>query len=187
MILYNLTTPAASYPVSLTEAKASCEVGFTDDDTYLNDLIAAATGVIEEMSGKQLVTQTWTRTSPSAVDKVQIEKRPLISVTSMSYYDRDDSLQTLDVANFYIYKSEDRAWIEPKENFDWPDLYDRMDALSIVFTTGYATIPPELKQAIRMLIRYWYDSRATATEKAHLEVPYGVKTLVGLRRVGWVA
>lgn len=187
MILYNLTIDAASYPVTLTEAKLACEVSFADDDNYLNDLIAAASGVIQEKSGKQLITQTWTRTAPSACGKVQIEKRPLIAVTSMSYYDRDDASQTLDVANFYVYKSEDRAWIEPKDGFDWPDLYDRMDALSIVFTVGYASVPEELKQAILMLVRYWYDNRATATDRRHSEVPFGVETLVGLRRVGWVA
>lgn len=187
MILYNRTVAPATFPVTTAQAKAACEVTFSDDDDYIDALIEAATRVVEEKSGKQLVSQTWTRTSPDAIGRLAIDKRPLIAVTGMTYYDRDDSSQSLTLSNFYVYKSEDRAWIEPKDGYEWPDMRDRMDALTITFTAGYTTVPETLVQAIKMLIREWYDTRATATEARRMEVPYGVDVLCGLERVGWVA
>lgn len=187
MILYTLTTPPATYPISTAEAKAACDVTFSDDDDLIDAYIAAAAGLVEEMAGKSLVSQTWTRTSPDAVGCVALTKPPLIAVTAMTYYDRDDVEQTLDVSDFYVYKDEDRAWIEPKNDADWPDFMDRQDALSIEFTSGFATVPPELVQAVKMLVSHWYDHRMTATEAKQTEVPYGVSTLVGLRRKGWIA
>jgi len=188
MILYNLTSAPATYPVTSTEAKLACEVTHSDDDTYIDILIAAASGAVEEMSGKQLITQTWTRTSKYASGCIELERVPLISVTSMAYYDRDDASQTLTVSDFYIYSSEDRAFIEPKADADWPDLYDRSDALTITFTTGYSTVPAELKQAILLLIRQWYDSRMAVSEGSNsvMPIPFGVDHLVNLRRVGWI-
>lgn len=187
MILYNRTVAPASNPVSLSEAKAHCVVDFTDDDTLIGSLVTAATNAVEEMTGKALVSQTWTRESPNAYGKIAIEKRPLISVTGISYFDRDNAEQSADVADFFVYSDEDRAWIEPKPDNDWPDFYDRDDALKITFTVGYSTVPEELKQAILMLVSHWYENRNAASEKAMTEIPLGVEAMIGLHRKGWAA
>lgn len=187
MITYNLTTAPASYPVALADVKAAADVTFTDDDDLLNALIAAATGVVEEMTGKSLIAQSWTRTSEGVSGKtcISLKRPPVTSLTSITYYDGDNSSQTFDTANVYLVKDEDRAIIEPIDS--WPTMYDRPDALAIEFASGYSTVPPELVQAIKMLVAEWYDNNLTASEAKRMEVPFGVSTLVGLRKKGWVS
>lgn len=187
MILYNLTTAPASYPVALADVKAAADVTFTDDDDLLNALIAAATGVVEEMAGKSLVSQSWTRTSAGVSGKtcVTLARPPVASLTSITYYDADNVSQTFDTANVYFTKDEDRAVLEPVDS--WPSMYDRPDALAIEFVAGYTTVPPELTQAIKMLVAEWYDNNMTADDAKRAEVPFGVTTLVGLRKKGWIA
>ncbi len=187
MILYNLETAPASYPVTLPQAKDATDVTDHDDDDKLDLLIAAATEAVEVMTGKQIVTQTWSRTSPCAVDRIEIERAPLIAVTALDYFDRDNAAQTLTLTDFFTYKDADRSFFEPKPNTQWPDFYDRQDALKITFTVGFSTVPPALKNAILMLVAHWFDAPRAASEKPMREIPLGVSEMVQLHRIGWAA
>ena len=47
----------------------------------------------------------------------------------------------------------------------WPDLYDRLNAVEISFTSGMDgsddnhRLPANMRQAMLMLIKHWYDHR----------------------------
>lgn len=187
--LLNRTSDPATDLVSLTEAKAQLRVDHTDEDTYITALVSTATAAVEEMSGLALITQTWSLSQNGAVDRVYLPTTPVQSIDSITYYDRDEVQQTGTVANFHLFSDIYRAWVEPKDNQDWPDVFDRPDALTISFVAGYGAasdVPSELKQATLMLLTHWYDQRASVTEKAMQEVPYSVGSLVGLYRKGWI-
>lgn len=184
-MLLNRTVAPASQIVELQDAKDHLRVDdMAGEDFYISGLISAASGAIEEMTGRSVVAQTWEMSLPYVAGKVYLPKSPVQSVSTISYYDAGNASQTLTVSDYYLFKDQDRAWLEPKPNVVWPTTYSRADAVTITFVAGYSTVPQELKQAALLLIEHWYEHRG-ATEGG-AEMPYAVQSLVGLHKIGWV-
>lgn len=183
MILTRTGAPNET-PVSLADVKAHLRVGHNDDDSVLLDLIDAATASVEEMCGRALVTQTWVYSFCDPGRVVSLPKLPVQTVTAITYYDRDGVVQSADVNDFYLFKSDDFANLEPKSGSAWPQTYDRDDAITVTFVAGYGSasdVPAPIRTAITMLVGHWYDGAPAD------DVPFGVSDLVGLYRLVWVA
>lgn len=185
MILNRTVDPTATI-VSLADAKDHLRVDDDAQDYYIAGLISAADVAIEEMTGRPVLTQTWAMSMNGANGRVFLPKLPVQSVSSIAYFDRDNASQTAVVSDFYLFKDEGKAWLEPKPNVVWPQTYDREDAITITFVAGYTTIPASLRHAAMMLVAHWYERREAAGDAVQ-EVPFAVQSLVGLHRVGWVA
>lgn len=54
-----LITPASATPVLTSEAKLHLKVDTDDDDSLINDLLAAATRYVEKAAARQFCTATW--------------------------------------------------------------------------------------------------------------------------------
>lgn len=187
--LLNRTSAPATQPVTLSEAKAQLRVDGVDDDAYILSLIATATADVEEMTDRPLITQTWALSLKHPHYRVYLPKTPVQSIDSITYFDRDEVSQTATVADFHLFSDIYRAWVEPKDDKDWPDVFNRPDALTITFIAGYgaaAAVPVEVKHAILMLVSHWYEQRVAVSEKLMREVPFSVSSLVGLHKRGWI-
>ena len=185
-MLLNRTAAPTTSIVSLQDAKDHLRISDSVDDFYVSGLIYAADAMLEEMTGRAILTQTWALSVNGTFDRLNLPKVPVASVSSIAYYDTDNASQTATVSDFYLFKEEDRAWLEPKPNVVWPSTYDREDALTVTFVSGYTDIPATIRHAAMMLVAHWYETRAlTQGDKA--EVPYAVTSLVGLHRLGWAA
>jgi len=187
--LLNRTAAPASQPVSLSDAKTQLRVDHSEEDIYISGLVATATAAVEEMTGRALITQTWSLAMNGASGRVYLPKTPAQSISSITYYDRDEVSQTATAANFHLFSDIYRAWIEPKNGYDWPDVFDRQDSLTISYVAGYGSanaVPMELKHAILMLLSHWYEERRAVSEQLLREVPFSVQSLVGLHRRGWI-
>jgi uncharacterized phiE125 gp8 family phage protein len=187
--LLNRTSDPASSPVTLAEAKTQLNVFHNDDDAYISTLILSATAAIEEMTGRPLITQTWALSVKHPHYRVHLPKTPVQSIDSITYYDRDEVQQTALVADFHLFNDIYRAWVEPKDDKDWPDVFDRPDALTISFIAGYGAasdVPVEIKHAILLLLSHWYEQRIPVSDKPMQEMPFAVSSLVGLHKRGWI-
>lgn len=191
MTLLNRTTAAASFPVTLDEAKAHLRVDLTDEDPLIDGLIASATATVEEMSGRPLIAQTWDLSMNGASGEVVLPMTPVQSLGAITYYDADEAPQTADVADFHLFRDLQRAWVEPKTGKAWPDVFSRPDGLTISFIAGYGTaaedVPVEIRQAILVVIAHWYENRGLVkwgTLSRPIELT--VNALIGLHRRGWV-
>lgn len=185
-MLLNRTVAPTVYPVSLLEAREQLRVSDTSEDAYIQSLIYAATEMVEQMVGRPIASQTWAMEINGASGKVHLPKAPVISVSSIAYYDRDNASQTATVSDFYLFKDEDRAWLEPKPNISWPETYDRADALTITFVAGYAAQPANLKHAVLLLVSNFFENRTPVSEIDMKEVPFSLRSLIGISRLGWV-
>lgn len=184
-MLLRRTVAAASYPVTLAEAKLHLRVDHGDDDTLIDGYIGAACEAIGEMAGRVLAVETWEMSVPTASGDLVLPMVPVQSVTGISYYDANGVDTSAVVADYYMFKDEDRAVLRPKPGHAWPSVQAREDALRVTFTVGYTTPPKNLIAAVLLLVGHLYATRHAAGD-AIKEVPLGVETMVGLSRRGWV-
>lgn len=188
--LLNQTAAPSETPVTLDEVKADLKIEQTAEDTMLTDLILAATEYAASVVGKSFVTQTWALSIRCATNRIHLPVFPAISIESITYFDGDNTSQTLDKNDFYLYSGEDWAYIEPKAGTEWPALFDRLDALTIEFVAGFGAaekVPGTIKRAIRLTVAHWYRNRSpTVAGTIVSKVPMSVDTLLSIHRVGWV-
>ncbi|MEW7009494.1 head-tail connector protein [Lentilitoribacter sp. EG35] len=187
---YNLTRsgePAAL--ISLDDAKAHLRYEDDDQDDYINGLVGAVNDFMDGpygVLGKAITSQTWSLMHPpvSGGAVLIIPLFPLISVTSIKYYDADNEIQTADNTDFVIFGNNDKAYIEPLTA--WPAMYDRPDAIDIVFVAGFATVPKGIIHAAKLLLGHWFENRESVTETSTNEVPQAFQNLIDVHRTGWV-
>jgi uncharacterized phiE125 gp8 family phage protein len=151
------------------------------DDVMLLGLIEAARADIEKRVRRSLVRKTLrasyagfpdTRLSGTnpAQAALTLHRPPLVSVDSVQYYDPENTLRTIDRADYYV-TDEDPPRLRFVSSFSAPTVYDRPDAVRVTYTVGYATtgsppttqadyaanVPEPLKQACLLSVQALYD------------------------------
>jgi uncharacterized phiE125 gp8 family phage protein len=160
-----LNTPPATEPLTTAEAKAHLKVDTADDDALITRLIAAARARAEWHTGRALITQGWTlRLDTFPCDGIiQIPFPPLVSVTSLTTYARDDSATVMNVTHYTVDTANGRLALKPDR--PPPTNLRRIDAIALAFTAGYgdaSAVPPLLKAAILAIVAYLYEHRGEA-------------------------
>ena len=151
-----LITPPALEPVSLTEAKLHLRVDGSDEDDLITALIVAARQAAEHQLDRALVTQTWERrfdAFPAA--ELELGMPPVQSITSVTYYDADEVLQTMDAADYALDAYRLPGWAVPAYGTTWPSTLDTPNAVRVRFVAGYGDTASDVPEAIRqwMLMR----------------------------------
>jgi uncharacterized phiE125 gp8 family phage protein len=184
-----LVTPAASQPVTLTEAKAQCRVLHTDEDTFLTGLIAAATAHVEKQTGRAILPQTWRLTLERFEDEITLPQSPLRSVASVKYLDAAGAEQTLPSSFYVADTTSTPGRIVLAADKDWPVTADSPNAVVIEYEAGYAAAPAPIKHAILLLVGHWYANReAVVVGSINSDLRMAVDALlVNYRAYGFVA
>lgn len=194
-ILKRVSAPV-DFPVTVCECKADLRVQHSAEDELIGSLIADATdymGAPNGVIGKALITQSWevSLPAPACDGKIYLPITPAQSISSIQYYDIDNAIQLLDVADFILIGDEDAATVEPASGVSWPATYNRFDAIKITVVVGFGdnknAVPNSIRRAIRLLVAHWFEHRHAATEKPLTEMPLAVQSLVSINRKGWVA
>jgi len=159
-----VSTAAATEPVSVPEAKAFLRVDHSDDDALIGALIKAARGSIERQTGRAMVSQTVTEKMPyaTAMAGVEFGRTPATSVTSVSFYDTDGTLQTVAAADYTARTDSEPGTLRLDEAQTDPDT-SRGDCVVVVYEVGSATsasVPESLNTAVKMLVAHLYEHRS---------------------------
>lgn len=170
-----LITGAASFPVTLAEAKLQCRVDNDAEDAALDGYIAAATAHVESYTGRAIASQTWELTADAWADEFTL-KGPVQSVTSVKYFDAAGAEQTLSASLYSLDDTTDRLVMI--SDFTEPTLRGEVNDIAIRFVAGYVTVPAEIKLALLLLVGFWYDNRAAASERATMPLPHAVDALL---------
>lgn len=158
-----VVTGPTSEPVTLTQAKKQLEISTSDTahDDQLTLLIQAAREQWEHDTDSCCLTQTLSVTLEEwEDDEIYLPKRPVQSITSITYYDTGNTQQTLSTS-VYSLDASCRA-VRLKYQQIWPPIVDRWDAVTVTYVAGYTSttnVPAIAKQAILLLVGHYFENR----------------------------
>lgn len=145
-------------PVSLDTVKAHLRLLHSDDDANLEMHLAAVVSQIEERTGRHLRTRTAQLTVcgfPYGDEPLALPFPPLVDVTAVTYFNAGNVSTSL--ATFRKFLGSTPGHIRPAVDSDWPDTYDRNDAVTVSFSTGYSSLPQTLTAAVLLGVELAYS------------------------------
>jgi uncharacterized phiE125 gp8 family phage protein len=164
-----LVTPPVKTPVSVGELKTHLRVDHSNEDGYLELLLDAAIASLDGYHGDlniAMINQSWEVQMPSWPDEIRLPLFPVVSVTSVKYFNSSNVEQTWDPGNYSLHCDALGYFIRYGYNVQPPNLYiDREDNITVRFVAGYGTepvnVPAPLRQAILILASDLYENRST--------------------------
>ncbi len=192
-----LVTPPTVEPISTDEAinYMRLDTPSTEDLAFIAGLIKTARKYCENFQHRAYITQTWEMSLCKfpCHDKIEIPMGNLQTVDSVKYTDSANGVHTLTANTDYVVSTRGiLGRISPPYSKIWPtSALAPLDPVVIRFTCGYgltsATVPETAKQAMYMLISYWYDNREAAsgqtTNTVSKEIEFSVKALLMMDRI----
>lgn len=166
---FKITAHNTVLPVSVAEARQQLRnEGGSFDDDYIEALIWAAAGAVEQQYGLALIETTveqYHTGFPGSSDKPLFFRiAPLLSVESIGYTDGAGTAQTLTVADFATGGFNGWPFLVPKVGEEWPsDAATLPNAVTITYKAGFGTtanaVPKPVKQAILLMMSDLYQNR----------------------------
>jgi len=195
-----VATGAQGEPLTTAEVKTHLRVDHANDDTYIDTLIVAATDYTETVLSRSLIAGTFDAyldAFPVDDDEsIWLPYPPLISITSIKYYDDLDVEQTWSASEYVIDNDVPyKGHVYPGRTYSWPSARNFHKAVHIEYIAGYAdsaaspvdladNIPREIKHALLLLIGHWYENREdTAAGIAIETIPTAYDALIASYRV----
>ncbi len=170
MHLQPVISAPVTEPISLDTMKGWLKVEFGDDDALIGSLISAArewatahTGLI--CAGSVQVVERY-ETWP--IGGVFVPGYgPILSVTTLKYYDADNVLQTVSGSEYYYEAGGEAGAVCMKDSFTNPSLYGRPGAVVLTYTAGFSEVPSVMITAMRLMVAYWYENRVDSPKPQH--------------------
>ena len=197
-----VSVPPASEPVTTAEAKAHARIDHTDDDTYIDSLIATARSLVESRLGRSILTQTLVlrldgfprNVSPDfrrVTHDIVLPRPPVQSVSSIVYTDTDGTSATLDSSKYVVDTNGPMPRVVPAYGEVWPVTQPGVpNTVSITYVAGWTSasvVPAPIKHAIKLLVSHWYENREHVVIGAMpKEISDTVTALLNPYRVGFV-
>lgn len=162
MLIATLKTGPSSEPITLQEAKDHLLVTSSLQNDYITGLIVTARRNLERLLKRAFISQTWTAYADKFECEFCLPYPPLISVTSVKYYNLDGTITTLDPLNYWVVINEEPGEVVKRYNVTYPQLeYGRPNAIEIEYVAGYTVVPEEIKQAMKLLLTDWFEHRGS--------------------------
>lgn len=154
-------TAPANKALYLSDAKSHLRVRHDNDNRDILLAIDAATAWLENYTERSLITRTYELSFDAWPDVFEVERGPLIDVVSLTYYDSNDTLQTVDPADYYVDPRSHIGRVKPVTS--WPDAFDKPNTIILEYTAGYGAtpllLPNDLQAALKLLVGHFYDNR----------------------------
>lgn len=180
-----LIIPAAPV-VSFAEADAHLRLdGNTDEQAYVESLIAAATAHLEDVINQAFGAQTWELTLGTfPAGEILLPKGPLISVTSVKYDDAAAVETTVPAASYVADSVRNPGYVVPVSGYYWPaTVAGGINSVRVRFQAGRATIPPQVKPSVLLLVGHWFENREAVAALNFSEVPLTAYALIASLRL----
>tara|TARA_R110002020_G_scaffold385529_2_gene596454 strand:+ start:523 stop:1104 length:582 start_codon:yes stop_codon:yes gene_type:complete len=158
-----VNTASTTTIISTADAKTHLKVDVSDDDTLIDNLVAAATQSCEIFTNRYFTDTVVTQYSDKFPEIKLLYKSPVSSITHIKYYNSSDVLTTWDAANYILDDSSEPARVGLAVDASYPDIADRINAVEVKYTVGYGSsasdVPQAIQQAILLTVGNWYQNR----------------------------
>lgn len=180
---YEITVPAVTDPILFAKASAWCRDIDISDTELVNELISAATILVEKQTNRVLEVRTikgnFDRLCTSIYENkefVEIKRSPLISIISATV--NGDILTS---SQFILKKSSSYARILFNDSHILDE--DLAYAIEIVFTVGYASVPKDLITALEQIVLFWYENRGDVSANDNANLPTIARRIIKNNRI----
>lgn len=169
MLSYLIAGPALE-PVSLDDARGFVRMDATDEDALLTALVAAARVHIESVTGRALFSQQWRIVLDGwpCEGRLPLPIAPALELLALRVHAEDGTTATLPTAGLLI--DGDPARLLFPSDFDPGIALAERQAIEVDYRAGYGAaaddVPAPLRQAIRLLVGYWFENRDVANPAA---------------------
>lgn len=170
---FSIVTPAASEPITLTEAKNFLRVDTSADDDLITALISAAREMCESYTRRILVTTVIDEffdgfpnyTNAEFKDIVYLSRGPVTSIDSVKYVDEIGSTQTVATSAYVTDVISEPARIASTAG--WFATNGIINQVIVRYTVGTSVsdIPKPLKQGMLLIISELYDKRGDSVRR----------------------
>ncbi len=178
--MYSRITDGTVEPI--TNSMAEAQLRLTNDSAIVENLqvyIQAVRWVFENSTGVLLNTGSWKLVLNGFPRSgfISLYKSPVNSITSVEYYDEDDTLQTLASSEYWTELTRIPACITIKDS--WPETKTgRPGSVIVTFATGYAEgeCPHDIVNVLLLLLTHYYENRQEGVIMpgvSSVEVPKG--------------
>jgi len=202
------TVPPVGEPCDIFTLNQMMRVNVTNENNLMTLYLTSARQTFENLSQTQVMQATWKMTldfwpgweniwayaqqrqyDPNyfiyqllyrQYGVIYIPRPPLISITSVSYYDGSNVLQVWDTSNYTVDLSRIPGRIYTTGTFPTSSITHK-PAIEITFVAGYpnlAAVPALIKQGIYLLAGTWYEQRTSLTTAKLNELPFGFLNIV---------
>ena len=173
--------------IDLTTAKQHLRVDTTDENGLIGAYLLAAQKAVETATSKPLTAVVVTQVVdgfPPCGRAIRLWKGPVADTPAptIAYDDTNGVEQTL--ADFRLVDGA-MAQLLPAYGDQWPaDAQSAIGSVRVTYTAGYdggSGVPPELDQAVLLLVGHYYHNREAAIggdRAAAAELPLGVAMLI---------
>ncbi|WDI41829.1 head-tail connector protein [Bremerella sp. P1] len=180
-------TKSDTLPITLADVKSHLLVEHDLDDDLITSYIWTAISYAEDYTGRDFTATTYDWVLSCWHEKFELPRVPVTAITSLKYYDSDNSQQTWSSSNYYtIIPTNMPAILVPDANITKPSLKARPDAITIRFSAGYTALPWQVDAAIKLIVGHLYENRqAEITGTITTELKLGVDRLLSQHRSVW--
>ena len=146
--------------VTLTEMKDWLKVG-DSEDAIVWHCIKSATEYIQEVTQRCFVQTTYNlylENFPST--KIVLPYPPLVSVSSVKYYDTSEVQQTLSASLYRVDIYDTPGTIEIINS--WPSYFSKVNTIEVQYVAGYTNsdnIPSRVKEIVLILAAHLFENR----------------------------
>src|SRR5580704_1265232 len=158
MTAFNLLVPPAAEPVLLADAKQQARIDTTSDDNLVTYLITGARQWAENYTGRAFITQTWqmwldlwpgavelwwdgVRQGPVTgldnVNYIALPRPPLVSVSSVQYFDNTDTGTVWPSSNYFVDTVRAPGRLALRLGSTWPVPSRLTNGIMIEYIAGY--------------------------------------------------
>lgn len=177
-----LIAPPGVEPLALDDVKAWLRVTDDSEDDVIGALIASARLVVEALTRRSLMAQTWRLTLDRLPpDGFALPMSPVRSITAIRIYAASGAAEVVPQERYAL--EQDLGTGRLRFLIDPPQPARPRGGVEIDFVTGFADtpqgVPAPLRQAMRLLVARWYENRGDVEADADMNrTPADVAALV---------
>lgn len=176
---YTLVTAPSITPIDLEDVQRWAKVFDEYEDNAIRLLIDSAVEYTQKLLDRQLISQTWKLELDGfpcdynfnhplwplgSTAEIEIAKKPVSSITSITYIDSDGDTNTLSSSLYQLDTSSTPARVKPTAGNSWPSTKsDTYSTVTVTFVTGYgstkASVPANIREALLIYVAHAFESR----------------------------